>query len=193
MAAGEQAFVEAIVYRRGEVPDALAAYDAIPGALALADEVPLAPTREFAAPILGTVGEVTAEMVEEDPETYQPGDQAGLSGLQARYDDRLQGTDGAVVDAVGSDGKERELFRVDPVRGKPLKLTLDARLQQEAERLLGGVGSGSAVVALRPSTGAIRPRRTGPATTATTWRPSGSSRPAPPSRASPAWRCCGPA
>jgi cell division protein FtsI/penicillin-binding protein 2 len=162
VAAGEQAFVEAIVYRRGEVPDAMAAYDAIPGALALADEVPLAPTREFAAPILGTVGEVTAEMVEDSPETYQPGDQAGLSGLQARYDDRLQGTDGAVVDAVGSDGKERELFRVDPVQGKPLKLTLDARLQQEAERLLDGVDSGSAVVALRPSTGAILAAANGP-------------------------------
>jgi cell division protein FtsI/penicillin-binding protein 2 len=162
VAAGEQAFVEAIVYRRGEVPDAMAAYDAIPGALALADEVPLAPTREFVAPILGTVGEVTAEMVEDSPETYQPGDQAGLSGLQARYDDRLQGTDGAVVDAVGSDGKERELFRVDPVQGKPLKLTLDARLQQEAERLLDGVDSGSAVVALRPSTGAILAAANGP-------------------------------
>jgi len=163
-AAGEKAFVEAIVYRRGEVPDAMAAYDAIPGALALADEVPLAPTKEFAAPILGTVGEVTAELVKENPETYQPGDRAGLSGLQARYDEQLRGTDGAVVDAVGSDGKARELFRVEPVRGEPLELTLDARLQQEAERLLAGVAPASAVVALRPSTGAILAAANGPGT-----------------------------
>jgi hypothetical protein len=107
VAAGEKAFVEAIVYRRGEVPGAMAAYDAIPGAIALADELPLAPTREFAAPILGTVGEVTAEMVKEDRETYQPGDRAGLSGLQARYDDQLRGVVGAVVDAVDADGQER--------------------------------------------------------------------------------------
>ena len=76
-------------------------YDDIQGALAIADELPLAPTREFAAPILGTVGEVTAEMIEDDPERYRLGDQAGLSGLQARYDDQLRGTPGVVVDAVG--------------------------------------------------------------------------------------------
>ena len=161
-AAGEKAYVEAIVYRRGDVPDALAAYDAIPGALALSDDLPLAPTREFAAPILGTVGEVTAEMVKEHPEKYQPGDRAGLSGLQARYDDQLRGTAGAVVHAVGSDGKERELFRADAVGGEPLELTLDALLQQEAERLLADVGPASAVVALRPSTGAILAAANGP-------------------------------
>ena len=163
-AAGEKAIVEAIANRRGEAPDAMAAYDAIPGALALADKVPLAPTKEFAAPILGTVGEVTAELVKEHPETYQPGDRAGLSGLQARYDEQLRGADGAVVDAVGSDGKEVELFRVEPVRGKPLELTLDARLQQVAERLLAGVGPASAVVALRPSTGAVLAAANGPGT-----------------------------
>jgi cell division protein FtsI/penicillin-binding protein 2 len=161
-AAGDRAFVEAIVYRRGEVPDAMAAYDAIPGALALADHLPLAPTREFAAPILGSVGAVTAEMVEDDPETYQPGDEAGLSGLQARYDEQLQGTDGAVVEAVDVDGREQTRFRVDPVRPKPLELTLDAPLQQEAERLLAGVGPASAVVALRPSTGAVLAAANGP-------------------------------
>ena len=48
------------------------------------------------------------------------------------------------------------------MRGKPLELTLDARLQQDAERLLAGVGPASAVVALRPSTGAILAAANGP-------------------------------
>ena len=39
-------------------------------------------------------------MIEEDPDRYQVGDRAGLSGLQARYDDQLRGTPGVVVDAV---------------------------------------------------------------------------------------------
>ena len=87
-AAGDKAFVEAIVFRKDDVPLAVArAYDAIAGALAVPDDIPLAPTREFAAPILGTVGPVTAEMVEEEPDRYRVGDVAGLSGLQARYDD----------------------------------------------------------------------------------------------------------
>ncbi|WP_296605882.1 penicillin-binding transpeptidase domain-containing protein [Nocardioides sp.] len=162
-AAGDKAFVEAIVFRKDDVPTAVAqGYDAIPGALAVPDDIPLAPTREFAAPILGTVGPVTAEMVKKDPERYQPGDQAGLSGLQARYDEQLQGTDGMVVDAVASDGRERQLFRVDAKQGTPLELTLDERLQLAAERELAAVGPGSALVAIRPSTGAILAAANGP-------------------------------
>ena len=162
-AAGDKAFVEAIVYRQDEMPPAvLAGYEDIPGVLGLADELPLAPTREFAAPILGTVGEVTAEMVEEDPDRYEAGDTAGLSGLQARYDEQLTGTPGVVVNAVSSDDKERELFREEPVAGQPLKLTLDVDLQMAAERLLAGVGPASALVAMKPSTGDILVAANGP-------------------------------
>lgn len=165
LAAGELAFVEAIVFRADEVPPAVAqGVDRIKGADALEDELPLAPTREFAAPILGTVGEVTAEMIEAEPERYEVGDQAGLSGLQARYDEQLQGAPGVVVDAVGSDGVERELFRVDGAAGKPLELTLDLDLQVEAELLLRDVAPSSAIVAIRPSTGAIVAAANGPGT-----------------------------
>jgi cell division protein FtsI/penicillin-binding protein 2 len=164
--AGDQAFVEAITYREGEVPpEAAQAAQTVPGILAAPDERPLAPTRDFAAPILGTVGEVTAEMVEEDPDRYQPGDQAGLSGLQSRYDDVLQGTPGVVVNAVDAEGTdERELYRVEAQAGGSLALTLDARLQQEAERLLAGIAPASALVALRPSDGAILAAANGPGT-----------------------------
>ena len=161
-AAGDKAFVEAIVHRRGEVPDALAAIDQIPGARAVGAELPLAPTRGFAAPILGTVGEVTAEMIEKEPERYSLGDQAGLSGLQARYDDQLRGTPGAVVAAVEPDGIQRDLFRVRSSPGRALRLTLDLALQRSAESLLADVGPASAIVAVRPSTGAVLAAANGP-------------------------------
>ena len=165
-AAGEEAFIEAIVFRRDEVPPNVDPQHlaAIPGAITVSDELPLAPTREFAAPILGTVGEVTAEMIEDDPEKYQLGDEAGLSGLQARYDDQLRGTPGVVVQAVDGEGSERELFAEESTPGKPLKLTLDPRMQQAAERLLAGVGPASALVAIRPSTGDILTAANGPGT-----------------------------
>jgi hypothetical protein len=164
-AAGDAAFVEAIVFRRDEVPpDVLDGYDRIAGGLAVAGELPLAPTREFAAPILGTVGEVTAEMIEEDPDRYSIGDRAGLSGLQARYEEQLAGTPGVLVEAVTPEGEERELFRVEPVKGEPLRLTLDTDLQLAAERLLAGVGPASALVALRPSDGEILVAANGPGT-----------------------------
>ena len=162
-AAGDEAFVEAIVYRREDVPQAAeAGYRAIDGARAIPDEVPLGPTKEFAAPILGSVGDVTAEMVKDDPEKYHVGDQAGLFGLQARYDDQLQGTDGVTVTADAPRDRERELFRVEPVTGEPLRLTLDQRLQSLAERQLADVGPASALVAIRPSTGAILAAANGP-------------------------------
>ena len=162
-AAGDQAFVEAIVFRTEDVPlRAARDYSSIKGARAIPEDIPLAPTRDFAAPILGSVGEVTAEMVKKEPERYQVGDVAGLSGLQARYDDQLQGTDGAVVNAEGAAGGERQLFRVRARRGAPLRITLDERLQTIAEDQLAGIGPGSALVAIRPSTGDILAAANGP-------------------------------
>ena len=155
-ASGDKAFVEAITLRKDDVPPEVAqTYFQILGAVGIPDLIPLPPTREFAAPILGTVGEVTAEMVKEHPDRYQAGDRAGLSGLQARYDEQLQGVDGAVVNAVGSDGMERELYRVEPQQGQPLELTMDLQRQTAAEAALSGVGPASALVAVRPSDGAI--------------------------------------
>ena len=164
-AAGDEAFVEAIVFRKPDVPVAAEqGYQDIDGARAIPDDIPLAPTREWAAPILGTVGEVTAEMVKKDPETYRAGDVAGLSGLQARYDDELRGTEGAVVNAETAAGGEHELYRVEPQAGSALKLTLDERLQTIAESRLANVGPGSALVAIRPSTGNILAAANGPGT-----------------------------
>lgn len=162
-AAGAQAFVEAIVFRKEDVPLAAGRdYTSIKGARAIPDDIPLAPTREFAAPILGSVGEVTAEMVKKEPDRYQVGDVAGLSGLQARYDDQLQGTEGAVVNAEGAAGGEHELYRVDAQEGTPLRVTLDERLQTIAENQLATVRPGSALVAIRPSTGNILAAANGP-------------------------------
>ena len=161
-AAGDLAFVEAITFRADAVPQRVAQrYTSIDGGYVVPDEVPLAPTRDFAAPLLGTVGEVTAEMIADDP-SLQVGDVAGLSGLQARYDDQLRGTPGVVIRAIGSDGRRREITRIGGGDGLPLRLTLDKRLQSSAESLLQGVGPAGALVAVRPSDGAILAAANGP-------------------------------
>lgn len=164
-AAGPQAFVEAIVYRQEEIdPGLLRALEGIVGSRVIGGSLPLAPTREFAAPLLGRVGEVTAEMIEQNPEEYEAGDVAGTSGLQARYDDTLRGTPGLRVDAVDDQGVPHELYRSEPVAGQPLQLSLDLDLQVEAELLLADVAPASALVALRPSTGEILVAANGPGT-----------------------------
>ena len=86
--AGPEAFVELITYRQSD-PDGqelATATEGIPGAVALEDEQVLGPTRTFAQPLLGTVGPVTAELLEEEPDRYAAGDVVGLTGLQAAFD-----------------------------------------------------------------------------------------------------------
>jgi len=164
-AAGDEAFVEAIVLR---TEDATARVrngaGRIEGARALEDEIPLAPSREFARALLGSVGPVTAEMVEESGGAYQAGDVAGTSGLEQRYDEQLRGRPGLVVEAADetTDTEPRVLFEADPRPGRPLRTTLEIEAQVAAERALRDVGPPSAVVAIRPSTGAVVAAANGP-------------------------------
>ena len=164
-AAGPRAFVQAIAFRKDEVPPAVVArYTRIKGVDAIAADIPLGITKDFAAPILGTVGPVTAEIVKDNPGVYSAGDEAGLSGLEARYDEQLRGTPGIVVSAVDGHGNDRRLFTSQAVDGTPLRLTLEPRLQLLAEHILAHVRPASAIVAIRPSTGAILVAANGPGT-----------------------------
>ncbi|NYE35425.1 cell division protein FtsI/penicillin-binding protein 2 [Nocardioides cavernae] len=157
-AMGPDAFVEAIVLREDEALDVLPAFRDVRGALAVRDTLPLAPTREFAAALLGRVGPATAEVVEESGGRIAAGDEVGLSGLQARYDEQLTGTPGAAVVARDAGDRLRTLFEAPATDGADLVTTLDPALQQEAETALATLGDGApaaALVAIRPSDGAV--------------------------------------
>ncbi len=165
-AAGPEAFVEAVVLRSEEARDLDPAYADIPGAAAIEDTLPLAPTRDFAAPILGRVGPATAEIIEESDGAVSEGDTVGLSGLQARYQDRLAGTPGIAVVARDREDEVRTLFSSDARPGEDLRTTLDPDLQSRAEQALARLaprGVPSAVVMVRPSDGAVLAAANGPA------------------------------
>ncbi|WP_246169072.1 penicillin-binding transpeptidase domain-containing protein [Actinotalea subterranea] len=162
-AAGEKAFVEAIVVREENPGLDLGAFSDIAGALSVKDTLPLAPTRRFARPVLGTAGPATAEIVEEAGGAVVAGDTVGLSGLQRQYDEQLRGLPGFTVLATAADtGQVRELYRVDPVAGEPLVTTLVAAYQDAAETVLEDVAPPSAIVVIRPSTGAVLAAASGP-------------------------------
>ncbi|TDC46665.1 penicillin-binding protein [Jiangella ureilytica] len=182
--AGERAFVEAITLREADAAPLLDQIEAIEGAVAIDDTLALAPTREFARPILGTVGEATAELVEESGGRVVAGDIVGLSGLQAQYDAQLGGTPGLTVElvppeppadatsdpsAAPAEGAEEPepaepevLFEREPVAGTPLATTLNVDLQSRAEGILADVAPPSAIVAIQPSTGAVLAAASGP-------------------------------
>ena len=162
--AGPAAYVVAITVRETEAEqwDVEGLRD-LPGVLVQAGEAPLAPTPTYARPLLGTVGEATAEIVAESDGAIVAGDQVGRSGLQQQYDDRLRGTPGVRVVLTSTAGEgDAELFASPPVDGEDLVITLDEPLQLLAEGLLAGVESASAIVAVRPSTGHVLAAASGP-------------------------------
>lgn len=160
--AGERAFVEAITLRESDAAHVLAGIEDLPGAVALSGTLPLAPTREFARPILGTVGEATAEIVAESEGAIRAGDVVGLSGLQAQYDEQLRGVPGVTVEVVPADGAGEVLYEREPQPGTAVTISIDADLQIRAEEVLAGAAPPSAVVAVQPSTGAVLAAASGP-------------------------------
>lgn len=164
-AAGPQAFVEGLVLRAGpDYPISKADLAAIPGAVELGAELPLAPSRSFGKPLLGAVGDATAEDIEASGNALRVGDQVGLSGLQKRFDADLRGEPGIAVSAVadGDAAEPRTLFTSEPRPGKPLRTTIDISFQGAADDILDSVDPASAIVAIRPSTGAILALSSGP-------------------------------
>ncbi|RNL60690.1 penicillin-binding protein [Nocardioides marmoriginsengisoli] len=171
-AAGPKAFVEAIVLRRADVSSSLIGrVEAVKGGRSISDHLPLAPTKDFAAALLGTVGPATAEIIKDSKGRLRAGDDAGLSGLQARYDEQLGGVPGVKVSAkhvveeasdLNEDATPRVLFSAEPTKGTDLDLTLDLRLQGKAQDLLERYGPASALVAIKPSTGEILAAASGP-------------------------------
>ena len=149
------AFVPVIVLRRSDYDAVRAQLQPLPGTVFRESTRPLAPTREFARALLGTAGPVTAELVEQSGGRLVPGDVAGLSGVQRRHDERLAGTSGVTVERVDGD-RRVELFRVAPVPGEPVQLTLDVAVQQAADAALAGAdGDTASLVALDVGTGDV--------------------------------------
>jgi len=115
----------------------------------------LYPRNGFMAHLIGYVGEVTEDMLNQPQfELYTPGDVVGVSGVEKQYNNILMGTNGSRRAVVNSRGKEvSRLDETPAVPGKQLKLTLDLDLQIAAEQAIEG--KNGAIVAMDPHTGEI--------------------------------------
>lgn len=135
-ASGSKAPIPVITYREADHTPRKARLEALAGVIAPSTEQPLARTRTFAQPLLGSFGEVTAEMVQKSDGRYVAGDRAGRSGLQAQYDSLLAGTVGLTVTSSG----DRTLFEQAPVDGADIGTTMSPRVQEAAEKALADAG-----------------------------------------------------
>jgi penicillin-binding protein 2 len=140
--ADEQAFIEA---HRNELPE-LETID---------EERRLYPRDGFAAHVIGYVGEVSAEELNQSRfAAYEPGDVVGKGGVEETYDEVLRGQDGSRDVIVDSHGREVGYLRTQhAISGQDLKLTIDIDIQRAAELALGD--RSGAVVAMDPRNGEI--------------------------------------
>jgi penicillin-binding protein 2 len=115
----------------------------------------LYPRNGFMAHLIGYVGEVTDDMLNQPQfELYNPGDVVGVSGVEKQYNNLLMGKNGSRRAIVNSRGREVGRLDETPAEpGKQLKLTVDVDLQIAAEEALEG--KNGAVVAMDPRTGEI--------------------------------------
>ncbi len=138
----EEAFIEA---HRNELPE-LETID---------EERRLYPRDGFAAHLIGYVGEVSEDMLN-DPRyaAYEPGDVVGKAGIEQTYDQLLRGEDGSRDVIVDSHGREVGILGTQhSTPGKDLRLTIDNDLQRAAELALGD--REGAIVAMDPRNGEI--------------------------------------
>jgi cell division protein FtsI/penicillin-binding protein 2 len=108
------------------------------------------------APLVGRVGEITADRLKELGAPYRVGDQVGLTGLQAAYEKRLAGTPTADVVIKASSKVVRRVKRFAGKAGQSVRLTVDPRMQQAAEAALTGVPMPAALVAMDVTNGQLR-------------------------------------
>jgi penicillin-binding protein 2 len=127
------------------------------------------PYHALGAQLLGYIGEISGPQLKTKASLgYQPGDQIGEGGVESAYDRYLRGVAGTARLHVDARNRPRGSVITTTLAkpGHTLRLTLDLRLQQAAEKALRhGIAlaqadgqwaaRGGAIVALDPKDGAI--------------------------------------
>jgi penicillin-binding protein 2 len=119
-------------------------------------QYPYGDTASHAIGYMGRINQQDQEKLEEEgvDANYRGTDYIGKSGLEASYQDELHGITGFEQVEIDAAGRGiRTLSRTPSQPGNNIALTLDLKLQQVAESILGE--RRGALVALEPSSGAV--------------------------------------
>ncbi len=113
------------------------------------------PHGELASHVLGYIGEIDEDELERLKDRgYQEGDLIGKKGVEKTYDQILRGENGGVEVEVDASGVQRRTLAYrEPVQGQTLKLTIDWKLQQLAEDLMGN--QAGAIIVTNPQSGEV--------------------------------------
>jgi penicillin-binding protein 2 len=127
------------------------------------------PYHSLAAQVLGYVSEISpAQLQSLKKQGYRPGDEVGQAGVESSYDGYLRGVAGSARMHIDALGRPRSSLETTTIAkpGNDVRLTIDAKLQQAAEKALQyGIhlaqankqwyARGGAIVALDPTDGSI--------------------------------------
>ena len=107
--------------------------------------------------VIGYLGEVNLQKTEED-NFYVKGDLAGISGVEAAYEDKLRGAKGMAIKLVDVHNRDQGKFQegkfdTSSIAGSSLITTIDIKLQAYGEELMKN--KMGAIVAIEPSSGEI--------------------------------------
>ena len=137
-----------------------------PGVTVVDGEKRTYPNGRLAAHVFGQLSEITArELGEPRYQGYKAGWVIGQNGVEGTYDRWLRGEDGAKRVTIDASGTPISSQIVRAARsGYRLRLTIDKRVQAEAEQALangvkrarGNGADSGAIIAMDPTTGAIR-------------------------------------
>jgi cell division protein FtsI/penicillin-binding protein 2 len=110
----------------------------------------------IAPAVAGSVGTETALVLRQDGEPYRPGTTVGMSGLQAAYQHSLTGLPTTEVVLQNPLGRQVAVLERWPgSQGKPVRTTINRRVQTAADHALARLPDSAAIVAIAPGTGRI--------------------------------------
>jgi penicillin-binding protein 2 len=112
---------------------------------------------DLAAHLIGYLGTISKRELTQYPEgEYIGSDKIGKMGLERLREKDLRGEKGTSYSEVNAQGFEQQLLkRLDPLPGKEIHLTLDAKMQQVAEEMMNKDEKSGAVVALDVNSGRV--------------------------------------
>lgn len=140
--------------------------DEFPGIEIEVNPLRVYPYREAGAQILGYVGEAGADDRDANGNPYTSATLIGRAGLERKYNQYLEGKNGSRVVEVNASGQPvRDVDGVPSIAGNSVRLTLDAHLQQAAEKAIKEqlkvlshshvFPTGAFAIAVDPNSGAI--------------------------------------
>ena len=113
-------------------------------------------TPELGAHVVGSVGPVTAQEIQQLGPAYSAGDMVGQTGIEQAYERQLAGSPGATVTVTDSSGTTvTTLKRVPDNPGTAVQTTIDPPIQEAAESALNGEALPADLVAIQASTGDV--------------------------------------